>query len=152
MVIADEAHAGPARERVGDEGIEVGGGGHAGFVDDEQGVATDAVEPLSGGVIGRCRGAVAGVGELDQFGDRVGRGGEVLSQDFSRAGGGCQPDDGAATVAPGGRQGGHGGGFAGAGRGERELHASTGGGHLAHQDRLALVEFQSVVGVGLGQG
>ena len=152
LVIADQAHAGPARQRVGDEGVEVGGGGHAGFVDDEQGVRTDAVEPCSGGVIGGGGGAVVGVGELDEFGDGVGGGGEVLGQDFGRAGGGGQADDGAATVAPGGRQGGHGGGFAGAGGGERELEAGTGSGHVAHQGGLSLVELQAVVGVGFGQG
>lgn len=38
LVVADEAHAGPAGKGVGDEGVEVCGRGHAGFVDDEQGV------------------------------------------------------------------------------------------------------------------
>jgi hypothetical protein len=72
LVVADEAHAGPARQRVPDHGVQVEGAGHAGFVDDEQGVRTDGVEPVSGRIIGGGRWAAAGVGELDQFGDGVG--------------------------------------------------------------------------------
>ena len=48
LIVADEAHAGPARQRVGDDGVEVQSGGHAGFVDDEQGARVDGVEPVSG--------------------------------------------------------------------------------------------------------
>ena len=49
LVVADEAHAGPARERVPDDGVEVERGGHAGFIDDEQGVGTDGGEPFRAG-------------------------------------------------------------------------------------------------------
>lgn len=89
LVIAGEAHAGPARQRVTDEGVQVDGGGDAGFVDDEQGVRTDAGEPFSGGVVGGSGGAAPGVGELDKFGDGVGGCAEVFGQNFGCAGGGC---------------------------------------------------------------
>ena len=93
-----------------------------------------------------------GLGELDEFGDGVGGGAEVLAEDFGRRRGGGKAHDGAAAVAPGGGQGGHGDGFAGAGRRERQLHAGTGGGHRADQLLLAVVEVDTVLGVLFEQG
>ena len=117
LIVADEAHAGPARQRVGDHGVEVQRGGHAGFVDDEQGARVDGVEPVSGRVIGGRGLPAARLCELHEFGDGVGGSVQILAQDFGRPGGGGEPDDVAAGVAPRGGQGGHRGGFAGACRG-----------------------------------
>ena len=54
------------------------------------------------------------------------------------------------AVGPGGGQRGHGGGLAGPGRGDGQLDAGAGGGHLPHQVRLRGVEVEAV-GDGLQQ-
>ena len=113
---------------------------------------SDAVEPCSGGVVGRRWGTAAATGELDQFVDGVGGRAEVGGEHFGRCGGGGEADDVAATVGPRRRQRRHGGGLAGAGGGQGELHARTGGGHVAQQGLLAVVEFHAVLRVGFEHG
>ena len=84
LVVADQAHAGSAREGVADDGVKVEGGCYAGFVDDEQRVRADGCEPFAGGIVGggRVRSAVGGFGELNEFGHGVGGDAGVFGENF----------------------------------------------------------------------
>ena len=85
LVVADQAHAGSARQRVTDDGVKVEGGRFAGFVDDEQRVRADGLEPFAGGIVGGGRGSAApvgGFGELNEFGHGVGGDAGVFGENF----------------------------------------------------------------------
>ena len=117
LVVADEPNAGAAGHGVADDGVQFQGAGLAGFVDDEQRVGPDAVEPVPGGVPVMFRVVV----QPHVFGDGVGGGdADLLAQHFGGRGAGREPDDGAAAVFPRPGEGGHRGGLAGPGRGERQ--------------------------------
>jgi len=130
-VVADEADAGAPPEREPGHGGEVTGGGHAGLVDDQQGLLVDLLGPT-----GQLSGSQA-VGEL---GEGVGVGAALLSEDGGRHRGRCEADDGATRGGPRGGERGHGGGLSGPGGGDRQLHPPPGGGHLADQVSLGGVE------------
>jgi len=101
--------------------VEGEGVGHAGFVDDHQGVGSD--------VVGEGFVVVDGPDEFGEVvrgdGAAVAGGGEVVAELFGGGGGGCQAEDGAAAGGPGGGQGAHSGGLAGAGGGDGELEPAA---------------------------
>ncbi len=137
LVVADEPDAAAALQDVGDGVVEGDGVGHAGFVDDHQGLGSDALVP-GGGV------AEAGGDVPDEFGERVVVAVHLGSELGCCGGGRGESDDVAAGRGPGHRQGVHGGGLARSGRRDRELHAGPGGRHFAHEEDLAGVELDPV--------
>ena len=159
-VVADEPHLAAAGGDVVDRGRQIGGGGHAGLVDQDEGLGVDLLHP-------RGRSAVVGVPhELGQgvgadllptraprpaaagpwpsppaprvAGLGVDGGAEFLGCDRGRG----EADDGAAGVLPGAGEDLHGGGLAGAGGREGELDGAAAGGHLADQGLLGGVELE----------
>ncbi len=89
---ADEADAASGGEDVAHDGVEVGGPGHARFVDHQHGGVVDAAVPVGHiGVLGASvgePGAVVG-DEADELGDGVGLGAELVAQDRRGGGGRC---------------------------------------------------------------
>ena len=81
-----------------------------------------------------------------EFGECFSVGVDLIAQHRGRGGGRGEPDDGAAAVPPGGREGLQRGGFAAAGRRDRELQPGTRGCHLANQRRLSSVQDDAVGG------
>ena len=145
LVVAHQTHAGATLEGVVHDALEDEGVGHPGLVDDQQGVLVHLVPPLGVGA-----GSLAGQ-QLVVLRQGVGVGAGRLAQLGGGRGAGRQADDVPPTFAPGPRQGGHGRGLAGSGRGDRQLGPGPRGGHLADQVGLPLVEGDPV-GVGLQQG
>ncbi|SHQ63950.1 Uncharacterised protein [Mycobacteroides abscessus subsp. abscessus] len=138
LIVADEHDRGAAAACMGDEGIEVQGGGHARFVDQDQGVVVDPVEP--------CGHRQRGVrGAVHVLGERVCVGADLCAENLSGCCGGRQPEYGSAAVDPCVRQHGHGGGLAGARWCEREPHASSGAAEGTNEGGLVGVECEVVV-------
>ena len=140
LVIAEQDDAAAAAGDEPDGGVQLRGGGDAGFVDDDEGVGADGLHPRlplilrdGGEVVGEfveCVGVDAGDG-----------GGEFL------CGGGLrrQPEDGAAGGLPPGGEDSHDGGFPGAGGCQREHQRSVGGGDVADHRGLRGVEPAALV-------
>lgn len=148
LIVADEPNAGAFGQCVGDHFVEIKRRSHARFVDDDQGVAANLVEPLAGRIIEWRGGGVTvicGVGQLHEFGHGVGGDVGVFGQNFGGRRGWRQADDGAAAVGPGTGEHRHGGGFSGAGGGERQLQPGSRSGHPAHQHFLSGVELQAIL-------
>jgi hypothetical protein len=107
--------------------VEGQGVGHAGFVDDQQGRRADRCRPV------RQLAVLQGPG---QFGECVGADAGLLAEHGRCGCGRGEADHLAAVLGPGQGQGAHGGGFPGAGRGDRELQTSPRRAHLPDQGRL----------------
>ena len=83
LVVADEPHAAPAGEDMGDRHVEVGGAGHTGFIDHQQRVRADAAVPV--GARGWSYGALA-----EPLLRRIGAAIEVFVEQSSPSGSGSQ--------------------------------------------------------------
>jgi hypothetical protein len=130
LIITDKPDAAAAADDELDGGVQGEGVGHPGFVDDHQRGSADAFRPIGQVIV------VDGPGELSQ---RFGwcAGGVVELRGCG--GGGGQSDHLAAAVAPRLNQGAHGGGLAGAGRGDRQLQPRPGGAHGTNQSGLSRI-------------
>ncbi|SKO61940.1 Uncharacterised protein [Mycobacteroides abscessus subsp. bolletii] len=138
LIVADEHDGGTAAARMGDEGIEVQGGGHACFVDQDQRVVIDPVEPC-----GHRQRRVSGA--VHVLGERVCVGPDLRAEDFSGGCGGRQPEYGSAGVGPCVRQHGHGGGLAGARWCQCESYPGSGAAERTNEGGLVRVECEVVV-------
>ena len=143
-VVPDEAHAAAADHHLGDRPVEAEGVGHAGLVDDDQAVRADAGHPGGRRLLrmvetpGELGEGVAGHVQLIGQGLRGGRG-RRQSDHRSTGLGPCRAEDA------------HGGGLAGAGRGDGELDALSRARHVADEVALARRQLRPV-GEGFEQG
>ena len=117
-----------------DDRVQLQGSGFPGLVDDEQRGGIDGGEPRrdrrSRWVVDEVEVLVKGVGGCAQVCAEIDRGRRGRSQ----------AEHGAAGVAPGVRQRGHGGGLSCAGRGEGKRDTAAVGGHFGNEGNLARVE------------
>ena len=140
LVVTDQPDTAAPLDDVADRGVEGEGVGHAGLVDHHQGgrrrcrPPSPAASPLAAGsVVSLARVSVVGV-------------------DLHRASTAAAAADGASPMTvpppcgPGGGEGAHRGGLAGAGGRDRELQPGTRGGHLADQRGLSGVQGDAVGG------
>ena len=131
LIIADQPDTRTTADRELDRGVEGEGVGHPGFVDDDQGRRPDRSGPV---------GQVAVLEGPGEFRQGVGADAGLLGEDRGRRGGGGEPDDLSAVLGPGQGEDAHGGGLAGAGRRDCQLHPCPGGAHLPDQGGLSGVE------------
>ena len=142
LVVADQAHPPALSQGVADGGVEGGGVGHPGLVDQQQGAGPDLVGPV------RQRSVVVeGPGEPGQ-----GVGGDAGGLGELRRGGrgGRQAEDVAAAGGPHVGEHLEGGGLARPGRGEDQLDPAAVRRHRPHHLLLPGVQ-DGAVGLGLGQ-
>ena len=162
-VVTDQPDLAAAGGDVVDRGRQIGGGGHACLVDQDEGLVVDLLHP------GGCPAVLFWVlGVPDELGQRVGAdllptrapGSAERSYGLRRGAGvaglgvdggaeflGCdrgggEADDGAAGVLPRAGEDLHGGGLAGAGGCEGELDGAAAGGHLTDQGLLGGIEVE----------
>ena len=136
-VVPDEADAAATDHDLGDRPVEAEGVGHAGFVDDDQALWADSRHPRGR----RLLGMVEAPAEL---GERVAGHVELVGKGLRGGRGRRQSDHGAAGLRPRRAEDAHGSGLAGAGRGDRELDAPSGAGHLADEVALAARQLRPV--------
>ena len=137
LVVTDQPDTAAASDDELDGGVEGEGVGHAGLVDHHQGRRPDASDPV---------GQVVLVGGPGEFGEGVGVGVDLVAELRGGGRGRREPDHGAAGFGPGGGEGLHRGGFAGAGGRDRQLQPRPRGGHLADQRDLPGVQGDPVGG------
>ncbi|SHS80945.1 Uncharacterised protein [Mycobacteroides abscessus subsp. abscessus] len=138
LIVADEHDGGAAAPRMGDKSIEVQGGGHARFVDQDERVVVDPVEPCGHRMFGMS-------GAVHVLGESVCVGADLCAEDLGGCGGGGESEYRSAAVGPCVRQHGHGGGLAGSGGRERESHSGGGAAERTHEGRLIGVECEVAV-------
>jgi hypothetical protein len=124
LIISDQSDTRTPADSELDGGVEGQSVGHAGFVNDHQGRRPDRCRPV---------GQVAILEGPGEFCECVGADAGLLAQNSGCGRGRGEADHLAAVLGPGECEGAHGGGFPGAGGGDRELQPSRGGAHLADQ-------------------
>ena len=112
LIITDQSDTRTAIDGELDGGVEGEGVGHAGFVDDHQSRRSDRCRPVWQVTV------LEGPGE---FGECVGADAGLLGEDGGRGSRGGEADHLAAILGPGEGEGAHGGGFASASGGDRQL-------------------------------
>ena len=131
LVVTDQPNTAAASDDEVDGGVKGKGVGHPGLVNHNQGRRPNRPGPV---------GQVVLDGGPGEFGEGVGGAADLIAQ---LGGGGRrrrEPDHSAAGFGPGGGEGLHRGGFAGAGGRDRQLQPRPRGGHLADQRGLPGVQ------------
>ena len=131
LVITDQPDTAAASDDELHGGVKGKGVGHPGFVNHHQGRRPDRGRPVGQVVVAEDQVSLARVSVRMSIWSRKDSGGGRRRR---------EPDHSAAVFGPGGGEGPHRGGFAGAGGGDRQLQPCPRGAHLADQRGLPGVQ------------